>query len=173
MLRSYVDSVVLRDVIERPAISNPTARIALQRHLLSNPAGNFSIKKTWRDFTSRGIAVGKDSVHAFLADLDDAFLVRTASMLTKSERQRSVNPRKAYPIDTWLIPLFATTGSEHVGHALETAIPLEREVRALVSARSVAPGSRALLITLDSAPPSLSLPTGVEWWPAACWLLDA
>ena len=40
-----------------------------------------------------------------------------------------VNPRKAYPVDPGLIPVFDRTGRATLGHALETAILLELERR--------------------------------------------
>ena len=40
-----------------------------------------------------------------------------------------VNPRKAYPIDMGLIPVFDPTGRANLGHALETAVLLELERR--------------------------------------------
>ena len=40
-----------------------------------------------------------------------------------------VNPRKAYPVDPGLIPVFDRTGRANLGHALETAILLELERR--------------------------------------------
>ena len=73
--------------------------------------------------------VGKDTLHAYLGYLEDAFLVRTISLHAASERQRTVNPRKAYPVDPGLIPLFARGGRSYQGHALETAVLLELERR--------------------------------------------
>ncbi|MDO9265038.1 MAG: hypothetical protein Q7U02_13805, partial [Desulfosalsimonadaceae bacterium] len=46
-----------------------------------------------------------------------------------SERQRMVNPRKAYPVDPGLIPVFDRTGRSNMGHALETAVLVELERR--------------------------------------------
>jgi predicted AAA+ superfamily ATPase len=40
-----------------------------------------------------------------------------------------VNPRKAYPIDPGLIPVFDRTGRANLGHALETAVLIELERR--------------------------------------------
>ena len=65
----------------------------------------------------------------YLAHLEDAFLVRTVSLHTASERQRMVNPRKAYPIDPALIALYERTGRSNLGHALETVVLLELERR--------------------------------------------
>ena len=50
-------------------------------------------------------------------------------METSSERQRMVNPRKAYPADTGLIPVFDRSGKQNLGHALECAVLLELERR--------------------------------------------
>ncbi len=40
-----------------------------------------------------------------------------------------VNPRKAYPGDPGLIPVFDRTGRANLGHALETAVLVELERR--------------------------------------------
>ena len=125
LLQGYVDIAVLRDVIERHGISNPIALRWLQRHLLGNPAAPFSIQKFYDALKSQGLPISKDSLHAFLAHFEDAFLIRTTSLLTASERQRMVNPRKAYPIDPGLIPIYERTHRDNLGHALETAVLIE------------------------------------------------
>ncbi len=125
LLQGYVDVAVLRDIIERHAVSNPIALRWLQRHLLGNPTGHFSIQKFHDALKSQGLPISKDSLHAFLAYFEDAFLIRTTSILTASERQRMVNPRKAYPIDPGLIPIYERVGRENLGHALETAVLVE------------------------------------------------
>jgi predicted AAA+ superfamily ATPase len=129
LLSGYVDVVVLRDVIERHAVSNPLALRWIERQLLANPGGSFSVKKHYDTLRSQGVPVGKDTLHDYLAHLEDAFLVRTVAMHSASERQRMVNPRKAYPIDPGLIALFERSARTHQGRALETAILLELERR--------------------------------------------
>lgn len=125
LLQGYVDIAVLRDLIERHGISNPVALRWLQRHLLGNPTAPFSIQKFYDALKSQGLAVSKDSLHAFLAYFEDAFLIRTTSLLSASERQRMVNPRKAYPIDPGLIAIYERVGRDNLGHALETAVFIE------------------------------------------------
>ena len=219
LLTGYVDVVMLRDVIDRHAISNPVALRWLERQLLSSPGGPFSVKKHYDALRSQGLAVGKDTLHEYLAHLEDAFLVRTIAMHSTSERQRMVNPRRAYPIDPALIALFDRSGREQTGRALETAVLLElqrrgwevawlrtasgwdvdflahrpdegapllvqvsldteapetwdREVRALAEAAAAHARARATLITLDDSPPRQPMPQGLEWLPAARWLLE-
>jgi predicted AAA+ superfamily ATPase len=129
LLTSYVDVVVLRDVIERHQVSNPLALRWIERQLLANPGGAFSVKKHYDTLRSQGVSVGKDTLHEYLAHLEDAFLVRTVAMHSGSERQRMVNPRKAYPVDPALTALFERSGRVHQGRALETVVFLELERR--------------------------------------------
>lgn len=129
LLSGYVDVVVLRDVIERHAVTNPLALRWLERQLLANPGGAFSVKKHYDTLRSQGVPVGKDTLHDYLAHLEDAFLVRTVAIDSTSERQRMVNPRKAYPVDPGLIALFERSGRSQQGRALETAVMLELERR--------------------------------------------
>ena len=128
-LTGYVDTMVLRDVIERHEVTNPTALRALQRHLLSTPAGSFTVHKFYQALKSQGLAVSKDILHAYLSHLQDAFLIRLVDMHSTSERQRMVNPRKVYPIDPEPIPLYELPGRTHRGRSLETAVLLELERR--------------------------------------------
>lgn len=132
LLRSYVDVATLRDVIERHQVSNPVALRWMQRHLLGNPAAAFSVQKFYDALKSQGIAVGKNTLHEYLAHLEDAFLIRTLSLHSASERKRMVNPRKAYPVDPGLIPLYERTNRPNLGRALETIVFLELERRGYV-----------------------------------------
>lgn len=129
LLRNYVDVALLRDVIERHSISNVTALRWLVRHLLGNAAGMFSVEKFYGTLKSQGLRTSKDSLHDYLAHLEDCFLVRTIWLEAGSERQRMVNPRKAFPVDPGLIPVFDRTGRANLGHALETVVLLELERR--------------------------------------------
>ncbi|MFH1738258.1 MAG: ATP-binding protein [bacterium] len=134
LLRGYVDTALLRDVIERHEVSHPVALRWLIRHLLNNAAGSFSINKFYGDLRSQGIPVAKDTLHEYLAYLEDAFLIRTVSVATGSERRRMVNPRKVYPVDPGLIPMFESVSRANIGHSLETCVMVELERRgALIS----------------------------------------
>ena len=129
LLRTYVDVAILRDVIERHGVSNPLPLRSLQRHLLTNPAAPFSVQKFYDSLRSQGISVGKDTLHTLLGYLEDTFLVRVIALHTASERQRMVHPRKVYPVDPGLIPVYERSGRLNLGHALETAVLVELERR--------------------------------------------
>ena len=85
--------------------------------------------------------------------------MRTVAMHSASERQRMVNPRKAYTVDPGLIALFERSGRTHAGRALEAAA-------------AVHPDARPFLVTRDAVPPSRPMPDGLTWAPAARWLLE-
>jgi len=129
LLSGYVDVVLLRDVIERYDVAQPRVLRWMARRLLGNAAGGFSVNKFHADLKSQGVAVGKDTLHDYLGHLEDTFVLRTLAIATDSERRRHVNPRKVYPVDTGLIPLFDRSGKTNLGHALETAVLLELERR--------------------------------------------
>ncbi len=131
LLRDYVDIAILRDVVDRHGVSNVAGLRWLARQLLGNAGGLFSVEKLHARLKSQGIAIARDTVHQFLGYLDDCFLVRVVSIEAGSERQRMVNPRKAYPVDAGLIPVYDSTGRANLGHALETAVLIELERRRL------------------------------------------
>lgn len=129
LLQGHVDSVSLRDVIERHGVTNVIALRHLTRQLLGAAASLFSVHRFFNDQKSQGVSVSKDALHAMLGHLEDAFLVRLVPMHTSSERQRQSNPRKAYPVDPGLISAFDRSGKPNTGHALETAVLVELERR--------------------------------------------
>ena len=129
LLRDYVDVAMLRDVVERHEVRNVAGLRWLVRHLLGNAGSPFSVEKFHGALKSQGIAIARDTLHQLLSHLEDCFLVRVVWMESNSERQRMVNPRKAYPVDPGLIPVFDRTGRANTGHALETAVLVELERR--------------------------------------------
>jgi predicted AAA+ superfamily ATPase len=131
LLRDYVDVALLRDVVERHGVSNVAGLRWLVRHLLGHPAAMFSVEKFYAALKSQGIAISKDTVHQLLGFLEDCFLIRTVRVETASERRRMVNPRKAYPVDPGLIPVFDRSGRANLGYALETAVQVELERRGM------------------------------------------
>lgn len=132
VLQEYVDVAVLRDVVERHRVTQVTALRWLVRRLLAHPAGRFTANRMHRDLRSQGLSVGKDTVHELLAHLEDAHLVYTLPLWTPSPARRSVNPRKAYPVDPALSRTAAFAKPDDVGHRLEALVYLELRRRGFV-----------------------------------------
>lgn len=131
VLRDYVDVAVFRDVVERHEVTNVSGLHWLVRHLLGNAAALFSVEKFYGTLRAQGVNIAKDTVHALVAHLTDCFLVRSVWIEAASERRRRVNPRKVYPVDPGLIPVFDRSGRSNLGHALETVVLIELERRGL------------------------------------------
>lgn len=129
LLQDYVDVAMLRDIVERHRVSNITGLRWLVRHLMGNAASLFSVEKFHATLKSQGVAIGRDTVHQLLNYCEDCFLVRLVWMESNSERQRMVNPRKVYPIDYGLIPIYDRSGRGNQGHALENSVLIELERR--------------------------------------------
>ena len=125
LLQSYVDTVLFRDVAERHHVSNLPALRAFVRQLLRAPATLLSVSKIYADFCSRGIAVSKETLLAFLAHLEDAFLVFTLPLADRSERRRQVNPRKLYLADHGLAQAFSPAPGLDRGRLIENIIACE------------------------------------------------
>lgn len=122
LLQGYVDTVLFRDVLERYGVSQVSALRWIVRHCLRNPAGSMSVHRLFLDLKAQGHAVSKDSVHALLGHLFDAYLLEAVPLYSASERQRNSNPRKIYPADPGLIHAFDASGRTNTGRALETAV---------------------------------------------------
>ena len=121
-------------------------------------AGLFSIHKLYDDLKSQGLTVSKDSLHAWLDHVQDAFVFFAIPIHTSSERARQVNPRKVYAVDPGLVTACARRGSADIGQLLETAVFIElrledpatreREVRALREAMATLGHKEATIVTL-------------------------
>jgi len=131
ILQEYVDVVILRDVVERHGISNLAPLRYLIRHLLSSPATAFSVNRFHNDLKSQGIACSKNSLHDYLAHLEDAYLVQSIHLDSRSVRQQQVNLRKIYPIDTGLVRAFHYDTGVDRGRLLETLVFLDLRRRGL------------------------------------------
>jgi len=129
LLQGYVDTLILRDVVERFGVTQVAALRWLVRQALRNPAGLMSVHRLYQDLKAQGHGVSKDALHAMLGHLMDAFLLSAVPLATDSERRRNSNPRKIYPADAALIGAFDRSGRANLGHALETVVFNELERR--------------------------------------------
>jgi hypothetical protein len=125
MLQDYVELVMFRDVVERHEVGNIVALRQLTNRLLSDFSREFSINSIQKMMSAQGIAVGKDTLHAYLGHLVDARLIHTVGIRRASYRARQVNPRKAYAVDHGLAVSVAHPSVEDTGPLLENAVYLE------------------------------------------------
>ena len=150
LLKTYVDVVLLRDVLERHNVSQPQVLRWLVQQLLGNAAGAFGINQFFNDLKSRGVAVGKERLHEYL-------YVRTAS---------------GYEVDFLMTHYDRSQTLIQVCVDNNDAQTLEREVRALQEAQLEFPKAQCLLITLEQ-PVRWPAIKGIEVAQAVDWLLPS
>ncbi|MCA8974903.1 MAG: ATP-binding protein [Planctomycetes bacterium] len=129
LLQGYVDAVLFRDIAERHRIENLVAMRAFVRQLLRQPATVLSVNKVHQDFRSRGIAASKETLLALLNHLEDAFLVFTVPIASRSERRRQTNPRKIYLADHGLAVAFQAAPRIDRGRHVENVVACELQRR--------------------------------------------
>lgn len=124
-LQNYVETVIFRDIIERYQITNVALLKYFTNSLLKNVTSLFSINKFYKDIKSQGHKAGKDTLHSYLAYLEDAFLIFTVPIFTESLRRMQTNPQKVYAIDNGLVAANTFNLSENLGKFLENQIYLD------------------------------------------------
>jgi predicted AAA+ superfamily ATPase len=122
VLQGYIDSVLLRDVIERYKVSNVIVLKHMVRHIMSSPSGKFSVNKFYNTLKSLSVKCTKNSLYEYLDHLRDAFLFYIVPIHSRSEKARLINPAKIYAIDTGLLNAMTFRNSLDLGQFLENMV---------------------------------------------------
>lgn len=122
VLQGYIDSVLLRDVVERYNIANITVLKYLVRHIMNAPGGKFSVNKFYNTMRSMQVKCTKNSLYKYLDYLTDAYLFYRVPIHSRSEKARLVNPAKIYTIDTGLLQAMTFRNSADNGPLLENLV---------------------------------------------------
>lgn len=129
ILQDYVEVVIMRDIIERHGITN----LALLRYcilsLLKNTGTAFSVNKFANDVKSQGFSGAKNTLHDYLAYIEEAYLVFTVPLFSESIRKTQTNPRKIYAIDPGLVKAVTLSLNDNHGHLFENIIFLDLKRR--------------------------------------------
>ena len=120
ILQGYIDSVLLKDIIERHKVSNILVLKHLVRYIMNASGGSFSVNKFFNTMKSMSIKCTKNSLYEYLDHLTDAFLFYTVPIHSRSEKSRLINPVKIYTIDTGLLNAMTFRNADNYGHLLET-----------------------------------------------------
>lgn len=122
-IQGYIDTVILRDIVERHSVTNTGLLKYLINSLIKNAAAPFSINKFYNDVTSQGYKTTKGTLHTYLIYIEDAFLVCVVPHYSESLRASSTKPKKIYAIDPGLIDFFNLEG-ESLGNQFENLVYL-------------------------------------------------
>ena len=122
ILQGYIDSVLLKDIIERHKVSNVLVLKHLVRHIMNSSGGQFSVNKFFNTMKSMSIKCTKNSLYEYLDHLTDAFLFYRVPVHSRSEKSRLINPAKIYTIDTGLLNAMTFRNAYNYGQLLETMV---------------------------------------------------
>ncbi len=122
VLQGYIDSVILKDVIERHRVTNVIALKHLVSHIMHAPGGKFSVNKFYNTLKSMAVRCTKNSLYEYLDHLLDAYLLYRVPIHTHSEKSRMLNPPKIYTVDTGLLNAMMFRKSANNGPLLENLV---------------------------------------------------
>ena len=129
ILEEYSSLMLYRDVVERYGVRNEKLMRELLRHCFRSTGSLLNVSKLYRDVTSRGITVSRNTLFDYLGYLEDAFLIFLLPKRESSLRKQEHNPKKLHVIDTGLIAAFQAYPDRDLGHKLETAVFLHHRRR--------------------------------------------
>lgn len=122
VLQGYIDSVLLKDVVERHRIGNITPLKYLVRQIMNSPGARFSVNKFYNTLKSMAVKCTKNSLYDYLGYLTDAYLFYKVPIHSRSEKSRMLNPAKIYAIDTGLLNAMTFRNSANNGPLLENLV---------------------------------------------------
>jgi predicted AAA+ superfamily ATPase len=122
VLQSYIDAVLLKDVIERHQVGNIPAIKHLVRTLMQSSGRKFSVNRFYNTLKSMSIKCTKNNLYSYLDHLTDAFVFYRVPIHTRSEKARMINPVKIYTIDTGLKNAMTFQNSADLGPTLENLV---------------------------------------------------
>ncbi|WP_236749126.1 ATP-binding protein [Acidianus manzaensis] len=92
LLRSYFDSVVIRDIDEKYGETFAT-------YIISNYSSLISYNRVYNYFKSMGYSISKEKVIEMFNKAKESYFLFEVEIFNKSENKRKANPRKVYVID--------------------------------------------------------------------------
>ncbi len=164
-LQGYVETVIIRDIVERHHVTNITLLRYMIITLLKNTAAPFSINKFYNDIKSQGHKVGKDTLYNYLGYLEDAYLLFAVPHFSESVRTLSTAPKKMYVIDDGLLLANTFSLSKNFGKLFENLIFLEirRQAHNIYYYKTYNDLEIDFVVTSKQSPPKLI---------QVCWELD-
>lgn len=125
LLQSYVQRVVLRDVVERHNIARPRVASALARRALGSNGKQLSLRKVENDLRSVGLSTSRELLGDLLGYFEDAYLLFRVRELSMSLSERTTSLPKIYAIDPGLAAAVSSAATREDGQRLEEAVYLE------------------------------------------------
>src|SRR6266540_3891726 len=102
ILQEYFSVMLLRDLVERYAISQVAILKYFCRRVIGASAGEFSVNKVYNELKSQGYRVGKDGLYSYQENVDAIYMGRFISKYSESVVKSEGSQKKVYVIDQGL-----------------------------------------------------------------------
>lgn len=124
-VKSYYDSILLKDIVARYKLKNYQVLNELALFLLSNNASINAYNKLKNNFSS-----SFDTIRDYVEYLSNAYMILSIPKFDYSLKKQIANPKKFYAIDTGFSNAVSFNISKKIGANLENIIFLELKRRA-------------------------------------------
>ncbi len=122
ILQEYMNSIIMRDVLERYNLKNIHLLKIIVKHAINNPATLFSVNKLFNHLRSIGIRADKNYVYEIINYLEDAFFLFLIKKHSQSEKVKQINPSKIYLIDHGIVIANSKKPEPDWGRLLENIV---------------------------------------------------
>jgi predicted AAA+ superfamily ATPase len=132
MLQSYWDTMTLRDIVEAHPHDNLNAitLTVLAQTIAGRIGCPVTVRKLAALLKEMGIQSALETLHRYIAYLDEAFMLTLIPFFSSSSSVRNRNYRKPYAIDWALADAVAAGGPLGISRKLENAVYVELRRRA-------------------------------------------
>ncbi|MBU1570825.1 MAG: ATP-binding protein [Pseudomonadota bacterium] len=124
LLQTYYRTIFYRDILERYNIKAKALLEAVMRNSLNTFSDLFSISMFEKELKRHQLPGSKQTISNYLGYLREVFFLTAHDKFSYSPRQRLMNPKKIYLLDTGF-SLLSTDFSENRGKLLENAVAVE------------------------------------------------
>ena len=121
ILGEYVETMFMRDLIERNRVRSPAAMRELFRFIVTNVANLFSANAFWKWLRSAH-PLTKRTLLQYISHLEDSGLVFLVRKFSHSPKEQNLRPRKAYLVDNGLRAVYRLSPSHDRGRVLENSV---------------------------------------------------
>ncbi len=123
-IRSYYDSILLKDIVARYKLKNYQTLHELALFILSNNATINAYNKLKNSFSS-----SFETIRDYMEYLENAYIILSINKFDYSFKKQIANPKKFYAIDTGFANVVSFNISKKIGANLENIVFLELKRR--------------------------------------------
>lgn len=124
-LEGIYNTIVVKDVMVRNKISEPTILQSIVKFIFDNIGNTTTPKKISDTLTSYGRKISSPTVESYLQALEDSYIISKVSRYEVSGKQILKTQGKYYVTDLGLQKVLLNNNKQNIGHKLENIVYLE------------------------------------------------